>query len=69
MVYVDPKDLGDRPYFERWMTKFGGDKKEQNEVLIESFDQFYRTYIPPLINLIYEGIFEEDITKPLELSI
>ena len=38
MVYVDPKDLGDKPYFERWISKFGGEKKEQNEVLIESFD-------------------------------
>ena len=35
MVYVDPKDLGYTPYWEKWMNKWKA-KAEKNEILIET---------------------------------
>lgn len=62
MVYVDPKDLGYVPYYEKWMNKKWNKKKEKFETLIECLKEFFLKYITPLINLIYDGIDGEDIT-------
>jgi len=68
MVYVDPKNLGYAPFFEKWMSKFN-EKKEKYEVLIETFNELFQKYIPPLINLIFDGITEEEVGKPLAQSL
>ena len=62
MVYVDPKNLGYYPYYERWCTiqkaKFG-------EAVYEAFKDLYQRYIPPAINRILDGALGEDIVEPL----
>lgn len=65
MVYVDPKNLGYQPFFDKWMKKYI-EKKDKFEILCETFQELFQKYIPPLINLIFDGIFEEEIIKPLE---
>ena len=73
MVYVDPKNLGYAPFFEKWMTQFNA-KKDKYEILIETFNELFQKYfycftlryIPNLITLIFEGgISEEEMGKPL----
>jgi dynein heavy chain, axonemal len=68
MVYVDPKNLGYVPYFERWMNKWN-EKKENYEILIETMNELFAKYVPPAINFIFEGINEEEIGKPLEQAL
>jgi dynein heavy chain len=65
MVYVDPKNLGYQPFFDKWMKKYI-EKKDKFEILCETFNELFQKYIPPLINLIFDGVFEEEIGKPLE---
>ena len=52
MVYVDPKNLGYKPFWERWISNLvnEGDRKE----FIRLFDK----YVPPCISLILEGIID-----------
>ena len=45
------------------------EKKEKFEILIETFNELYTKYIPPLIDLIFEGINEDEIGKPFEQSL
>ena len=54
MVYVDPKNLGYTPFFERWNK----DKKEkyQSEVMQESLKELYFKYVPASIDRIFEGV-------------
>ena len=35
-------------------------------MLCETLQEIFPKYVPPLINLIFDGIFEEEIIKPLE---
>lgn len=50
MVFVDPKNLGYKPYWERWVKALptDGDQKE----FIKLFDK----YVPQCISLILEGV-------------
>ena len=52
MVYVDPKNLGYMPYWERWVNKLPseGDKKE--------FCRLFDKYARPCISLILEGMMD-----------
>ena len=68
MVYVDPKNLKYQPYFDKWIKKYI-EKKDKYEILCETLQEIFQKYIPPLINLIFEGIYEEEIIKPLEQSL
>lgn len=62
MVYVDPKNLGWRPYYAHWLKvkneKYG---IEIHEVLKDLSTKF----IPPLMDRIFEGINGEDLVEPL----
>jgi dynein heavy chain len=50
MVYVDPKNLGYRPYFTRWtITKY--QSQQERELLQKLFEK----YVPRLIDYIFEG--------------
>ena len=56
MVYVDPKDLGYDPYWEKWMKKWEKkDYGDKTQILIECLRENYEKYIPILIDLIFEG--------------
>jgi dynein heavy chain len=58
MVFVDPKNLGYKPYFAKWMTKWN-EKKEKYEILIDTFKELFPKYVEPCINLIFDGINED----------
>ncbi len=52
MVYVDPKNLGYRPYWERWISEITSDNDKAE--FIKLFDK----YIPLCILLILEGVVD-----------
>jgi len=54
MVYVDPKNLGYEPYFERWVKSLNRDGKQ--ETLVESMRKLFYKYVPKIIAYITEGI-------------
>ncbi|KAL8020331.1 putative AAA+ ATPase domain, dynein heavy chain region D6 P-loop domain-containing protein [Plasmopara halstedii] len=70
MVWVDPKNLGYRPYFERWLKKTNprnhtgstgelpGRMPDKRTQLLELFDK----YVPQCINFILEGVVGLDQT-------
>ncbi len=63
MVYVDPKNLGYTPFFERW-NKEKHDK--YSEVMAESLKELYFKYVPQCIDRIFEGATGgEEIVEPL----
>lgn len=64
MVYVDPKNLGYAPFFERWAK----DKLEKySEVMYESLRELYAKYVPVCIDRIFEGATGGDeIVEPLK---
>eukprot|EP00767_Chilomastix_cuspidata_P004259 gnl/Chilomastix_cuspidata/4391.p1 GENE.gnl/Chilomastix_cuspidata/4391~~gnl/Chilomastix_cuspidata/4391.p1 ORF type:complete len:5137 (+),score=567.95 gnl/Chilomastix_cuspidata/4391:1094-15412(+) len=62
MVWVDTKNLGYRPYFNRWVR---GKDPKQADVLKTLFDK----YVPPLIDRIIEGIRDGEPGKPLKQAI
>ena len=50
MVFVDPKNLGYQPYWDRWVNAVPAetDRKE--------FNTLYEKYVPKLISFILDGI-------------
>ena len=52
MVYVDPKNLGYKPYWERWVNALPnkGDREE--------FHKLFSKYVPQCISLILEGVMD-----------
>ncbi|XP_077995609.1 dynein axonemal heavy chain 10-like isoform X2 [Glandiceps talaboti] len=52
MVYVDPKNLGYLPYWEKWVN--ARQNKEEQTDLKRLFDK----YVPPCIDMIIEGIVD-----------
>ena len=50
MVYVDPKNLGYKPYWQKWVST-RPTKKEQDDMNL-----LYEKYIPNCIDLVIEGI-------------
>ena len=52
MVFVDPKNLGYKPFWQKWCSKH--EKKEELECLKRLYDK----YVPPLIDMIVEGIID-----------
>ncbi|CAH3028713.1 unnamed protein product, partial [Porites evermanni] len=63
MVYVDPKNLGYNPYWEKWCNARGSDKER------EELNRLFEKYVPPCIDLILEGIVEGKIGKKLKTII
>ncbi|OQR86956.1 flagellar inner arm dynein 1 heavy chain alpha [Achlya hypogyna] len=58
MVWVDPKNLGYRPFYERWLKKRTGDDKG---ALLELFDQ----YVPKCVDYILEGTVGKEVVGRL----
>ena len=52
MVFVDPKNLGYKPYWERWVN--GHPSKADRE----EFAKLYNKYVPQCVSLILEGIMD-----------
>ena len=51
MVYVDPKNLGYTPYWQRWLHARNASKNEH-----EDLKRFYEKYTPYLVDFIIEGM-------------
>lgn len=61
MVYVDPKNLGYKPYYDRWAR----DKAEKySEVMADSLNALYAKYIDVCIKRIFEGTQGDEILEP-----
>jgi len=59
MLYVDDKNLGPGPYYDRWA------RMKQTDKLREALDDLYDKYIPTLILYVFEGRHGDTIGKPL----
>ena len=63
MVYVDPKNLGYAPYYQRWLRdkfiKYG-------ETMRDSLKELFLKYIPPIMDRIFEGLAGEELVEPLQ---
>jgi dynein heavy chain len=51
MVYVDPKNLGYKPFYQRWLIG----KKMYGDTIQENFRDLFQKYFPVVIDRIYEG--------------
>jgi dynein heavy chain len=61
MVYVDDKDLGHKPYYERWAKS----KEDLGEAVPDVLMILYNRYIDKLIRRIIEGATDDEILAPL----
>ena len=52
MVYVDPKNLGYRPFWDKWCSA-RVNKNEQKELM-----NLFEKYVPQCIDLVLEGIVD-----------
>lgn len=68
MVYVDAKDLGYHPFWEKWMNKWNNNK-EKFETMIECLNENFTKYVHPLIKLIYDGEDGDEIGHPLLFTV
>eukprot|EP00928_Gymnodinium_smaydae_P090380 TRINITY_DN7418_c2_g3_i1.p1 TRINITY_DN7418_c2_g3~~TRINITY_DN7418_c2_g3_i1.p1 ORF type:complete len:3325 (+),score=999.70 TRINITY_DN7418_c2_g3_i1:390-9977(+) len=59
MLYVDDKNLGPGPYYDRWA------KVQRSDKLREQLDDLYDKYMPTLIPYIFDGRLGDVIGKPL----
>ncbi|KAJ3328734.1 Dynein heavy chain 10, axonemal, partial [Blyttiomyces sp. JEL0837] len=60
MVYMDPKNLGYKPYFQKWSN--GRPSKAETDILVK----FFTKYVPAAIDLVMEGTFEGFNGDPLK---
>lgn len=63
MVYVDPKNLGYKPFYAHWLL---GKKATYDETMHDSLKELFLKYVPPLIDRIFEGVNGEEIVEPLQ---
>ncbi|KAG9396016.1 Dynein heavy chain and region D6 of dynein motor [Carpediemonas membranifera] len=63
MVYVDPKNLGYRPYFEMWARGLGGRHADFQD-LKDHLEALFDKYAPVLIDYVIDGIRNGEIGKP-----
>lgn len=63
MVYVDPKNLGYRPFYERWLK---GKTIAYGEPVSEALLDLYSKYVPPLMDRIYEGVAGDELVAPMD---
>jgi dynein heavy chain len=52
MVYMDPKNLGYQPYYQKWAAS------RSTKLEIDSMIRFFEKYVPSLVDYIQDGIFE-----------
>ncbi|ORZ35435.1 dynein heavy chain and region D6 of dynein motor-domain-containing protein [Catenaria anguillulae PL171] len=51
MVYLDPKNLGYKPFYDRWVNSI------EDKSVGEQMAKLFVKYIPPLMDLIFEAVF------------
>jgi dynein heavy chain len=64
MVYVDPKNLGYRPFYAHWLK---GKFNTYGETMHDSLKELFLKYVPPLIDRIFDGINGEEIVAVLHM--
>lgn len=64
MVYVDPKNLGYMPYWQRWLTQLLRPEEEK-----EALAGFFDVYVSASIALIHEGLSGLQQVVPLRTII
>ena len=52
MVFVDPKNLGYLPYWERWVNALPNDQDRKE------FTRLFDKYVPQCISMILEGVVD-----------
>jgi dynein heavy chain, axonemal len=62
MVYVDPRNLGYKPYYDWWLKK---KYDAYGESMHDSFKELYVKFIPLLMDRVFEGKNGEDLVEPL----
>jgi dynein heavy chain len=62
MVYVDPKNLGYRPFYAHWLK---GKFNTYGETMADSLKELFQKYVPPLLDRIFEGVSGEEIVDPM----
>jgi len=62
MVFVDAKDLGHKPYYERWARS----KEDLGEGVPEVLNILYNRYVDKIIRRIIEGATDDEILAPLK---
>ena len=68
MVWVDPKNLGYRPYFERWLKQRLGENfvvQSENEKNALFFTKLFEKYMLPSIDYVLKGLFCGEIGEKL----
>ena len=63
MVYVDPKNLGYRPFYTHWLRSKYDD---YGETMHDSLKELFQKYVPVLIDRIEEGVMGDEIVAPLK---
>ena len=63
MVYVDPKNLGYAPFYERWVKN---KTKAYGETIGDNLRDLYVKYIESCIERIFEGNTGEELVEPLK---
>ena len=69
MVWVDPQNLGYRPFYERWVrTRFGNSViiEEEKQPLADMFTNLYEKYVPKSIDMILAGIVDGEMGQKLK---
>ena len=60
MVYVDPKDLGYEPYWQKWVSE------RMNMVEREELIKLFKKFVPGCIDLVCEGLRDGRQTEKLK---
>jgi len=60
MVYVDPKNLGYEPYWQKWLNK------RANMVEREELVRLFKKFVPGSIDFICDGLREGKVTEKLK---
>ena len=73
MVWVDPKDLRFRPYFERWvkLREYTVEREEERTLLLENFTNYVDKIVTLILSGLVDGVFVgrlEQIIPNTELS-
>jgi len=61
MVYVDPKNLGYEPYWQRWLTT-----RSRPQTEADALAKLYEKYVPLCVDMIIDGIVEGRIGQRLK---
>ena len=66
MVWVDPKDLGYKPFYERWATLRCGERREEEK---EQLMELREKYVDKCIDYVCEGLIDGEVVEKLKLVV